>query len=235
MTSFLFRLSPDFVDSYRDRVPPFGYRDAGGNSLGEITFLRTYSRLKEDGSKETWTDVCERVINGMFSIQKEHCKANRLPWNDNKAQHSAQDAFDRLFNLKWSPPGRGLWMMGTPLVMEHRNSAALQNCSFISTNEMSKNDPSKQSERGVGPIPVGTYVIGQPFTHATAGTLMMRLSPLAGTNTFGRSGFLIHGDSRKMPGSASRGCIVLPHAIRRTIWESMDHTLEVVSGETEVA
>lgn len=143
MTSFLFRLSPDFVDSYRDRIPPFGYRDAGGNSLGEITFLRTYSRLKEDGSKETWTDVCERVINGMFSIQKEHCKANRLPWNDNKAQHSAQDAFDRLFNLKWSPPGRGLWMMGTPLVMEHRNSAALQNCSFISTNEMSKNDPSK--------------------------------------------------------------------------------------------
>ena len=94
-----------------------------------------------------------------------------------------------------------------------------------------KNDPSKQSERGVGPIPVGTYVIGQPFTHATAGTLVMRLSPLAGTNTFGRSGFLIHGDSRKMPGSASRGCIVLPHAIRRTIWESMDHQLEVVSGD----
>lgn len=143
MTFFLFRLSPDFVDSYRDRPAPFGYRDAGGNSLGEITFLRTYSRLKDDGSKETWVDVCERVINGMFTIQKEHCKTNRLPWNDNKAQHSAQDAFDRLFHLKWSPPGRGLWMMGTPLVMEHRNSAALQNCSFISTNEMTKSDPSR--------------------------------------------------------------------------------------------
>lgn len=143
MTFFLFRLSPDFVDSYRDRPAPFGYRDAGGNSLGEITFLRTYSRLKEDGSKETWVDVCERVINGMFTIQKEHCKTNRLPWNDNKAQHSAQDAFDRLFHLKWSPPGRGLWMMGTPLVMEHRNSAALQNCSFISSNEMTKADPSR--------------------------------------------------------------------------------------------
>lgn len=79
----------------------------------------------------------------MYSIQKEHCKTNRLPWNDNKAQHSAQDAFDRLFHLKWSPPGRGLWMMGTPLVMDQKNSAALQNCSFISTGEMSKNDPSK--------------------------------------------------------------------------------------------
>ena len=143
MTTFLFRLSPDFVSGYRSMTHPFGFRDAGGNSLGEITFLRTYSRLKEDGSKETWVDVCERVVNGMYSIQKEHCKTNRLPWNDNKAQHSAQDAFDRLFHLKWSPPGRGLWMMGTPLVMDQRNSAALQNCSFISTNEMSKNDPSK--------------------------------------------------------------------------------------------
>ena len=143
MTGFLFKLSSEFVGGYRDKTPPFGFRDAGGNSLGEITFLRTYSRLKEDGSKETWVDVCERVINGMYSIQKEHCKTNRLPWNDNKAQHSAQDAFDRLFHLKWSPPGRGLWMMGTPLVMEQRNSAALQNCSFVSTNEMTKNDPSK--------------------------------------------------------------------------------------------
>jgi adenosylcobalamin-dependent ribonucleoside-triphosphate reductase len=143
MTLFSFRLTPDFVASYRDKTPPFGFRDAGGNSLGEITFLRTYSRLKEDGSKESWVDVCERVINGMYSIQKDHCKTNRLPWNDNKAQKSAQDAFDRLFNLKWSPPGRGLWMMGTPLVMEQRNSAALQNCSFISTNEMTKNDPAK--------------------------------------------------------------------------------------------
>jgi len=143
VTGFLFKLSSEFVSGYRDNTPPFGFRDAGGNSLGEITFLRTYSRLKEDGSKETWVDVCERVINGMYSIQKEHCKTNRLPWNDNKAQHSAQDAFERLFTLKWSPPGRGLWMMGTPLVMEQRNSAALQNCSFVSTNEMTKNDPSK--------------------------------------------------------------------------------------------
>jgi len=140
---FSFRLSSDFVTGYQNVAPPFGFNDAGGNSLGEITFLRTYSRLKEDGSKETWVDVCERVINGMFSIQKDHCKSNRLPWNDNKAQHSAQDAFYRLFTLKWSPPGRGLWMMGTPLVMNERNSAALQNCSFISTNEMTKIDPAK--------------------------------------------------------------------------------------------
>ena len=140
---FSFKLSQEFVDSYKDKPAPFGYRDAAGNSVGEITFLRTYSRLKADGTKETWVDVCERVINGMYSLQKNHCKTNRLPWNSSKAQASAQEAFDRLFELKWTPPGRGLWTMGSPLVMEQGNSAALQNCAFVSTTEMTKSDPAK--------------------------------------------------------------------------------------------
>lgn len=140
---FSFRLTDDFVASYKNAFAPFGYRDAGGNSVGEITFLRTYSRLKEDGTKESWSDVCERVINGMYSLQKDHCKKNRLPWNDAKAQASAKEAFDRLFNLKWTPPGRGLWAMGTNIVNVQKNSAALQNCAFVSTSEMTKLNPSK--------------------------------------------------------------------------------------------
>ena len=140
---FSFRLSDDFVSSYKEKKAPFGYRDAAGNSVGEITFLRTYSRKKSDGTKETWVDVCERVINGMYSLQKDHCKKNRLPWNGVKAQASAKEAFDRLFNLKWTPPGRGLWIMGTPLVNLHKNSAALQNCAFVSTSEMSKDNPAE--------------------------------------------------------------------------------------------
>ena len=140
---FSFHLSEDFVNGYRSRKAPFGYRDAAGNSVGEITFLRTYSRLKEDGTKETWVDVCERVINGMYSLQKDHAKTNRLPWSDTKAAASAKEAFERLFELKWSPPGRGLWVMGTPIVMSQRNSAALQNCAFVSTKEMTKADPSR--------------------------------------------------------------------------------------------
>ena len=140
---FSFRLSEDFVSAYRSKKAPFGYTDAAGNSVGEITFLRTYSRIKEDGTKETWVDVCERVINGMYSLQKDHCKTNRLPWNDAKGQASAKEAFDRLFNLKWTPPGRGLWVMGTPIVNVQRNSAALQNCAFVSTSEMNKMNPAK--------------------------------------------------------------------------------------------
>ena len=140
---FSFKLADDFVTPYRSKKVPWGYQDAAGNSLGEITFLRTYSRLKEDGTKETWVDVCERVINGMYSLQKDHAKLNRLPWSDAKAAASAKEAFDRLFELKWTPPGRGLWVMGTPIVNEQRNSAALQNCAFVSTGSMTKTDPAK--------------------------------------------------------------------------------------------
>jgi len=143
MNIFSFKLAEEFVAGYRTKKAPFGYQDAAGNSVGEITFLRTYSRLKEDGTKETWADVCERVINGMYSLQKDHAKTNRLPWSDAKAAASAKEAFDRLFNLKWTPPGRGLWVMGTPIVNVQRNSAALQNCAFVSTGSMTKTDPAK--------------------------------------------------------------------------------------------
>jgi hypothetical protein len=44
-----FRLSDQFLSEYKDTVPPFGF-----NSLGEIVYRRTYSRLKEDGEKEQW-------------------------------------------------------------------------------------------------------------------------------------------------------------------------------------
>lgn len=140
---FSFRLSDDFIDEYKNKEPNFGFKDAGGNSLGEITFIRTYSRIKPDGTKEKWHEVCERVVNGMYSIQKDHCVQNRLPWNHHKAQTSAKECYDRMFNFKWLPPGRGLWMMGTEMVMKHKNSSGLQNCSFMSTYDMDRNSPGK--------------------------------------------------------------------------------------------
>jgi adenosylcobalamin-dependent ribonucleoside-triphosphate reductase len=138
---FSFRLSEEFVNKYQTIPAPFGFSDAGSNSLGEVTFIRTYSRVKEDGTKERWHEVCRRVIEGMYSVQKNHAKDNRLPWNDNKAQKSAQEAFQRMFELKWTPPGRGLWAFGTPMTMEKRNSASLQNCAMVSTRDIDRNDP----------------------------------------------------------------------------------------------
>lgn len=132
-----FSLPQDFLNEYKDRQPDWGFPIGGGNSLAELTFVTKYSRLKEDGSKERWWEVCQRCVEGYYSILKDHCLANKTPWNDHKAQRSARDAFERMFTFKWTPPGRGLWMMGTEFVHKNGNSAPLQNCSFVSTEKLS--------------------------------------------------------------------------------------------------
>ena len=137
-----FKLSDKFVAGYEGRESPFGFVDAGGNSVGEFIMIDKYSRLKEDGTKERWHEVCRRVIEGMYSIQKDWAKTNHLPWNNAKAQGSAQEAYDLLFDLMWTPPGRGLSAMGSYVVNGLKNSTPLQNCAFISTSEMTKTDPS---------------------------------------------------------------------------------------------
>lgn len=142
-TDFLsFKLDDEFVKSYRRRKVNWGFPIGGGNTLGEITFLTKYSRRKPDGNKERWYETCRRVIEGMYSILKDHCQRNRTPWNGPKAQRSAQDAYERLFEFKWTPPGRGLWVMGTEFVHLANNSAALQNCSFISTEKLGPHNPT---------------------------------------------------------------------------------------------
>jgi ribonucleotide reductase alpha subunit len=127
-TLLSFSLSDEFVEQYANKQAPFGFPDAAGNRLGELTFIRSYSRVKEDGTKERWHEVCRRVVEGMYSIQKDWALKNKLPWNSNKAAASAKEAYDRLFNLKWTPPGRGLWTMGSPIVHERGLAAALYNC-----------------------------------------------------------------------------------------------------------
>lgn len=137
-----FRLPDEVIEEYADRPVSWGFPDAGGNALGEITYIRTYSRLKDDGKRERWHETCRRVVEGMYSLQKDWCTENRLPWNERQALASALECYERLFTFKWTPPGRGLWMMGTPLVMEQRNSAALQNCAFVSTGDMTEDNPA---------------------------------------------------------------------------------------------
>lgn len=128
-----FKLSDTFIEQYKDREVPWG-------PLGYVTFKRTYSRRLnefEEGAtgSEEWYQTCRRVIEGMFEMQKQHVYHLGLEWNDGKAQRTAKDAYDRLFNLKWTPPGRGLWMMGTKFVNE-RTAAGLFNCAFRSTREL---------------------------------------------------------------------------------------------------
>jgi Protein of unknown function (DUF2778) len=93
-----------------------------------------------------------------------------------------------------------------------------------------KNKPDAQAESNVGPLPRGLYTIAEPHDDAHVGPYAMRLTPLTDTNTFGRSDFLIHGDSVQHPGQASHGCIIMPRSVREAIWASDSHTIEVVHG-----
>lgn len=93
-----------------------------------------------------------------------------------------------------------------------------------------KNDPEAQKVHNKGPIPQGEWgILGPPVDTATHGPYVIHLFAKPGTDTFGRSGFLIHGDSIEHPGQASEGCIILPRSVREFIWNSNDHDLQVVA------
>ena len=94
---------------------------------------------------------------------------------------------------------------------------------------LEKDDSGAQDEAGVGPIPQGSWMIGNAGNSPTLGPLAIPLWPAAGTETYGRSGFFIHGDSLDHPGSASHGCIVLEHNVRLAISQSDDKALTVTA------
>lgn len=94
-----------------------------------------------------------------------------------------------------------------------------------------KNDPSKQSVHNVGPIPQGLWtIVGPPQNTESHGPFVLHLYPNQGTETFGRDGFLIHGDSVSKPGTASEGCVILARNVRERIWNSGDRDFEVVES-----
>ena len=132
-----FALSDNFIDGYKRKRAPFGF-----NGLGELVYMRTYSRIKEDGKNEMWWETVQRVVEGTYNMQKKWIESHHLGWNAWQAQRSAQEMYDRIFNMKFLPPGRGLWAMGTPITEERGLYAALNICAFVSTSNL-KEDLSK--------------------------------------------------------------------------------------------
>jgi ribonucleoside-triphosphate reductase len=172
--SLSFRLDDEFVANYADRPVAWGFPIGGGNSLGELTFLTKYSRRKPDGGKERWHEVCRRVVEGYYSILQDHCARKQTPWRDEKAQRAAQDAYERMFTFKWLPPGRGLWMMGTAFVHDQQNSAALQNCAFLSTADVSPDSVRAATLPFIRLMEMSMLGIGVGFDTAGAGSLVIQ-------------------------------------------------------------
>lgn len=125
-----FQLKQSFKDELNNTPPIWGY---GG--LSAFTYYRTYARKKENGKLETWAECVSRVIEGMFSILKTHSLTSGHSWDEKRAHKLAEEAATRLYTFKWTPPGRGLWMMGTDFVWE-KGGACLNNCAFVSTENI---------------------------------------------------------------------------------------------------
>lgn len=132
-----FKLSEDFISRVASWADPFE-----GNPLGKFVYDRTYSRYKDDDSLETWTDTCRRVVEGCYTLQKEHIEEMCTPWNDEQAQRSAEEMFERMYTMKFLPPGRGIWVMGTDIIHKKGLGMAANNCAYVTTRDLDK-DPIK--------------------------------------------------------------------------------------------
>tara|TARA_R110002049_G_scaffold1641_4_gene12525 strand:+ start:45416 stop:47521 length:2106 start_codon:yes stop_codon:yes gene_type:complete len=132
-----FKLSERNTNYLKKFHSPFGY-----NGLGELVYYRTYSRCI-DGKQETFDDTVARVINGTFSIfntkliNKEELtdKNHELYYTDKWQQRYATKFGQYIKEFKFTPPGRGLWSMGTDLIKE-RGSAPLYNCAACCTKDL---------------------------------------------------------------------------------------------------
>jgi len=82
-----------------------------------------------------------------------------------------------------------------------------------------RNNPAMEHVRNCGPLPRGTYTMEDAGRYITEVTI--RLHPSPGNEMYGRSGFYIHGDSLKNPGTASEGCIILERKFRERLLQQI--------------
>ncbi len=76
------------------------------------------------------------------------------------------------------------------------------------------NDPAREQQKGIGPLPAGDYDLGPlQAHHGHLGPDVMALTARPGTQTYGRGDFFWHGDHpNDTDWSASDGCMISDHA-----------------------
>lgn len=82
------------------------------SDVGKVVYERTYARTKPDGSKETWPETVERVVNGNLALVPD-----RYSLPDERA-----DLIRLMTEFKILPAGRHLWASGV------KNAQHLFNC-----------------------------------------------------------------------------------------------------------
>ncbi len=86
--------------------------DINWGPTGQLVYERTYSRVKPDGTKETWPETVERVVDGNLALVPERFQ---LP-------DERQQLIDMMLDFKILPAGRHLWASGV------KNAQHLFNC-----------------------------------------------------------------------------------------------------------
>ena len=122
-------MSKAIEDEIRSTPFNFGY---GGFS--EAVYYRTYSRLKEDGTKESFPDTIIRVVEGIVSIAKDWRIKHSLEWDQERWDNLSVRFGKAMMKMHFLPPGRGLFISGTDFSYK-RGSVAFNNCGFCSLNE----------------------------------------------------------------------------------------------------
>lgn len=126
-------LTQEFINSYKLKDEPFK-----NHGLGEFVYVRTYSRIKENGENERWFETIERVINGVYLIKKLHYQENNILWNEQNERQEAEKMYNLMFNISFLSGGRSLWAMGSAVTNIKGIYAALNNCALTTTNDINK-------------------------------------------------------------------------------------------------
>ena len=72
--------------------------------IGQQVYTRTYSREKEDGTKESWEETVRRVVDGNLEL---------VPVKFRKRKER-EELFSLMKSFAMMPAGRHLWMTGVP-------------------------------------------------------------------------------------------------------------------------
>lgn len=78
---------------------------------GHDVYDRTYSRLKPDGSKETWEETVRRVVDGNLALVPERFIETG----------EAEELFELIYSMSAIPAGRHLWVTGVEGRQFNRN------------------------------------------------------------------------------------------------------------------
>jgi len=98
-------------------------REVKWGELGYITYARTYSREKPDGTRENFSETVERELQGIDRQLK-------LKFSDSEKEFYRSMRHE----MKGSVAGRFMWQLGTKTV-DRLGLPSLQNCAFVVIDE----------------------------------------------------------------------------------------------------